>query len=465
MKSQNTVKAMLLLAALVLSTMLMAVPAYADDTGLKNAASYATGTTGNPATNPAQALADDVATGATNDAFCALFRTQNPPSNVADSEIYYDFSFALPAGATIDGIEVIVSGYRTGTPSVGAYFRVRLDGGSGWTAYKDTSTLTTADAEYTLGDPANQWGGSWTADSFSNANFKLEIIPAGPTLNGESWKLDSVRAKVYYTVTAGSISGAKFYDADTDGVWNVDVEPPIEEWMVRLLKDDVEIAAASTDADGKFLFEDLEPGNYTVEEVFPIGTWVGTTATSFSHALEAGEEYVGPDFGNICLGPGGGHTKGYWSNKNGEETMNTIGMSSALSALAALNLVDGSGNGFDPGTYAAFESWLQAATATNMAYMLSAQLAAMKLNVMAGFVDGDALVYAPGALGANAAGFISINDLIDEANAELGTHGTAFDGDSWRDYQEDLKNALDEANNNLNFVQPEPCLPLEYLVL
>ena len=31
-----------------------------------------------------------------------------------------------------------------------------------------------------------------------------------------------------------------------------------------------------------------------------------------------------------------------------------------------------------------------------MSYMLSAQLAAMELNVEAGFVDPDAIVYAPG---------------------------------------------------------------------
>jgi hypothetical protein len=44
-----------------------------------------------------------------------------------------------------------------------------------------------------------------------------------------------------------------------------------------------------------------------------------------------------------------------------------------------------------------------------------------------------------------------------EANAELTLHGTAVAGDSWRSYQEALKNALDKANNNQTFVQPTPC--------
>jgi hypothetical protein len=44
-----------------------------------------------------------------------------------------------------------------------------------------------------------------------------------------------------------------------------------------------------------------------------------------------------------------------------------------------------------------------------------------------------------------------------EANTELGVHGTAYAGDAWRSYQEALKNALDNANNNYTFVQPTPC--------
>lgn len=92
-----------------------------------------------------------------------------------------------------------------------------------------------------------------------------------------------------------------------------------------------------------------------------------------------------------------------------------------------------------------------------MAYMLSAQLAAMKLNVYNGFVNSSSLIYAPGATGANFLGFISAGALISEANAELGLHGNTPAGSPYRDYQEALKNALDNANNNVNFVQPSPC--------
>lgn len=64
--------------------------------------------------------------------------------------------------------------------------------------------------------------------------------------------------------------------------------------------------------------------------------------------------------------------------------------------------------------------------------MLSAQLSAM--------VNGGALGYA------------AINDLMAEADTELGAHAITRDGSAYRSYQQALKNALDRGNNNLNFV-------------
>jgi len=98
----------------------------------------------------------------------------------------------------------------------------------------------------------------------------------------------------------------------------------------------------------------------------------------------------------------------------------------------------------------------------NMANMLSAQLAAMKLNVLHGFVNGSALIYAPalsacGTAGLSSLGFISINDLMTAANQSLFDHPNTPAGNPDRACQETLKNALDDANNNKNFTQSSPC--------
>jgi hypothetical protein len=92
-----------------------------------------------------------------------------------------------------------------------------------------------------------------------------------------------------------------------------------------------------------------------------------------------------------------------------------------------------------------------------MSYKLSTHLAAMLLNVTYGFVPGTSLVYAPGTQSANAAGYAVLSDLIAEANAELGLHGTAQSGDAWHTYQAALKDALDQANNGGDFPQSVQC--------
>jgi hypothetical protein len=199
--------------------------------------------------------------------------------------------------------------------------------------------------------------------------------------------------------------------------------------------------------------ETLYPDTYTVLEYMPVGThWKNTTPVSVTVVLQAGDDTT-VKFGNLCLGEGGGHTLGFWSNKNGQALID----STDLANLSGLNLTDAAGGNFDPATNTSLRSWLLGASATNMAHMLSAQLAAMELNVYNGFVDGNAIIYAPGAASANTLGYATVNAVVAEANAELGLHPWTPDGSVYRDYQEDLKDALDNANNNLNFVQPVPC--------
>jgi hypothetical protein len=239
----------------------------------------------------------------------------------------------------------------------------------------------------------------------------------------------------------GYLNVIKYYDANLNGIRDPG-EVEIPGWKVNITGD-FGFTDDYTPYNQKYI-----AGEYVVTEYLPTspGNWVPTTATSFTVEVKAGETtYV--EFGNVCLGAGGGKTLGFWSNKNGEKLFDA----NDLAAMVALNLRNADGSNFDPATYAQFRTWLLSANATNMANMLSAQLAAMTLNVREGFVMGGAIVYSP------TLGFISISDLIADANASLGTDGYTPSGADARDYQESLKNALDSANNNYNFVQPAPC--------
>jgi hypothetical protein len=121
--------------------------------------------------------------------------------------------------------------------------------------------------------------------------------------------------------------------------------------------------------------------------------------------------------------------------------------------LTALNLRNKNGSAFDPANYAALRTWLLNGEATNMAYMLSVQLAATKLSV---FNQIDGLT---GNETVDIGGYITtLNQLMADADALLAADGETLTGDPNRAAQEIAKNRLDSVNNNaFVFVKATPC--------
>jgi len=286
-------------------------------------------------------------------------------------------------------------------------------------------------------------------DNTTNGGGEYKVW-VSPNSDFTQSKTDNFKVNIQ-VVTTSILNVLKFYDANANGI-NDDGQL-ITGWKIRI-QDVIEELFRFTPVNVV-----PEPGDYVVTEGDPVETnWLHTTTNPVQVSLVAGDDKT-VEFGNLCLGAGGGHTLGFWSNKNGQATMNDgASMCSELTLLNGLWLRNAAGTRMNFACdYTAFRNWLLGATATNMAYMLSAQLAAMELNVEAGFVSGNALVYAPGTNSANINGFATVNNLMAEANAELQIHATAVAGDAHRSYQEALKNALDKANNNTTFVQPTPC--------
>jgi hypothetical protein len=271
-------------------------------------------------------------------------------------------------------------------------------------------------------------------------------------------------------IPQGKVWGAKYYDTNLNGQYDAG-EVLISNWQIKQDATIFLTGSAITDGNGfaANFVRTLDPGTYAFSEV-QASNWIqtgntvdqtfttgGASASLVNKAYSVTIPNNQPSsvskvyFGNVCLGAGGGLTIGFWSNKNGETKMNDGGSNaSELALLVSLNLRNANGTDFNPGNYAAFKNWLLNANATNMAYMLSAQLSAMALNVEGGFVNGNSMVFSP------VLGFISINNLMSAANTELGLHGLTLTGSPFRAYQEALKIALDQANNNLNFVQGSP---------
>lgn len=296
-----------------------------------------------------------------------------------------------------------------------------------------------------------------TSSAFTSYGYNTTSNPGGeykvwvslvPTFDNPSTKTDNFKVATGPTPPPvpphATLDVIKFYDLNVNGV--NDDNQLITGWKVRIQDglDYIRYTPVSIV---------LDPDVYTVTEFTPVQTnWYHTTTNPVIVTLNDGDSKT-VEFGNVCTGAGGGHTLGFWSNKNGQALTDA----SDLAALSAMNLRNANGANFDPTTNSVLRTWLLNASATNMSHMLSAQLAAMKLNVLNGFVSGAAMIYAPGATSANSLGFASVSSVMAEANTELGLHGLAVSGTAYRSYQETLKNALDKANNNQNFVQGTPC--------
>jgi hypothetical protein len=259
--------------------------------------------------------------------------------------------------------------------------------------------------------------------------------------------------------STGTIIVKKFYDKNANGIHDVG-EVRLAGWPMSLGSASLgPLGVLPTDSFGYAQFSNIPIGtDYIVTEATPLGgNWVQSAPVDAQGhpinpqtgiAVQAGKT-TQLTFGNYCTKPSGGRTPGYWHNKNGLATLMDGGtLAPEFAILSALNLVGNSGSAFDPTNHPQFATWLLDSNATNMAWKLSTHLAAMRLNVEAGFVDGTR-IYAP--FGG------TINELIAVANASLADSPYTPSGHPDRAEQEVLKNYLDALNNGAGVVNPTPC--------
>lgn len=112
----------------------------------------------------------------------------------------FDFS-AIPDGATITGIEVLVEA-KVNTQNANAFnlaITLTKDGANGVGTGKATSALTTSSALYILGDSNNLWGTTWTKAELVATTFGTLIVTSHGTAAGIIYSIDSIRVNVYYT--------------------------------------------------------------------------------------------------------------------------------------------------------------------------------------------------------------------------------------------------------------------------
>jgi carboxypeptidase T len=163
----------------------------------QNAVTSGSGDNNGFQTNAANALLDDglyavdTNSGSNNNTSCT--------NAGKDRHIFSNYGFNVPAGSTIQGIEVKLNSRvdsTTGSPR----FCVQLswNGGASWTTAITSSTLSTNETVYILGGVTNTWGRAWTNTDFNDANFRVRLVMVASN-SSRDYSLDWVGVQVRHT--------------------------------------------------------------------------------------------------------------------------------------------------------------------------------------------------------------------------------------------------------------------------
>ncbi|MBL8898435.1 MAG: hypothetical protein JNM84_12435 [Planctomycetes bacterium] len=273
--------------------------------------------------------------------------------------------------------------------------------------------------------------------------YEATGIPNSPYLiRGSDSTQCALRSSHYFrigdSVPGSDIAGSVFEDLDQNGQ-RASNEGPLVGWEV-VLNSSAGSQSTLTDANGHYRFFNVPAGAYSVELTLQPG-YVATRPTSNAVETCGCADAAGGDFAAAVLERDcNGRTIGFWRSCHG---LVLVCRYDVLDSLQGLCLAGERGTlRCPPSNLVEWYFYLRCARSVNMAYMLSAQLAAMHANVLTGLVDPGCLVNDPEL------GTLSIRDLMNQAIAALCADGYTPAGDRNRARQEALKNALDRANNN-----------------
>lgn len=262
------------------------------------------------------------------------------------------------------------------------------------------------------------------------------------------------------TAVPTPVSGKVYYDANTNGRFD-EGEAGISGVTILYLNETD--GRLTTDRGGNFVAQ-LMPDTYTfMQKLMPRPKWM-QTGNVFEQWSTEGESRIslnwfrtyevsvvderpitGLNFGNVCVGGGGGKLLSFWAGRKGAELVSTAD----VAKLSEMEL-KGEGGDFDPSSHAELAKWLEAAPTGNVNMALSAEMAALKLSTLHGFVGEEALVRAQGAHSANVSGFSTVRELLYEVNSVLGEIRPEIRVEERKVM---LRRALADANVNRSFVQ------------
>jgi Tfp pilus assembly protein PilX len=111
------------------------------------------------------------------------------------------FGFSIPAGATINGIDVDIERKASATSSIEDFDVYVLKNGSatGITDHASTTDWTTSDSTRSYGNSSDLWGTTWTVSDINASNFGVRLKATNLTGTSKTASVDWVQVTVFYT--------------------------------------------------------------------------------------------------------------------------------------------------------------------------------------------------------------------------------------------------------------------------
>ena len=300
---------------------------------------------------------------------------------------------------------------------------------------------------------------------------KSDYLANGNTFKPGSTKTDNFHVKEPSVVPeTADLNVYKFYDANGNGAWDAD-EVPLFGWAMTAASNAGTIGTQLTQSpDGITTFSGLDVANnpYSVTEGTAGATWqqsasivngapTGSPTNPVTGLTLVAGQTAEVIFGNYCTCRNHGYAPVWWTGSSGQTKLNDGGtMTPEFKVLNGLHLRNANGSDFfldvvnqtQANNYAALQAWLLGADDTNMAYLLSVHLAALRLNIDAGYVKK--LNFFPAYGG-------TVADLLNDANAALLADGNTPVGDPNRALQEELKDDLIQLETAIDLIRDKPC--------
>ncbi len=234
-----------------------------------------------------------------------------------------------------------------------------------------------------------------------------------------------------------TVSGRVVLDANRNGAVDSS-ESGLGGQQVRLVSG-TSSTTVTTDSAGNYRFPNVAAGSYSVEVV--VGSAYVATATSSQEVEVCGcGDLSNLDFpiaaALVNCRP---KPRCFWIGYHGRQAVLQAGI---LPTLPGLYLRDVLGRQVVPTSTSSFAWFLASATSINMANRLSAEVAVMHCNIMAGYVSPSCVI--------NDAvlGQITVADLMTRAITSLALRPLTTWSSPYRAGQMVLKNALENANSN-----------------